>query len=238
MSRLCTSECAVETCSTTDSSVDNTWRKSETDTYSDRNSSTRSTLSELAIYTLVVETRLRDLDKEEYQDTDNDRYLVPSEKTFDNTADDLEMIAVSKLSMSPLPQKEAVRTNIQLFKQETEPMAKIWCVKSHENIFEVEIQTLGPNKSAEKRPHNKLLEKVGRNWGTRQKGSGRGWLPNLETKIYTERMKISKKMFKIVISKQGSNHCLQNERGGQGLVQIQSDINAATLSKGIFIQVT
>ena len=129
MSRLCTLEPAVETCSTTDSTVDNTSRESETDTYSERNSSTGSDLSELAIHTLVVETRARDLDKEEYQEPDNDRYLVPSEKIFDNAADDLEMIAVSKPSLSLLPQKEAVRTNLQLFKQETEPMAMIWCVK-------------------------------------------------------------------------------------------------------------
>ena len=31
--------------------------------------------------------------------------------------------------MSLLPQKEVVRTDLQPFRQETEPLAKIWCVK-------------------------------------------------------------------------------------------------------------
>ena len=31
--------------------------------------------------------------------------------------------------MSLLPQKEVVRTDLQPFKQETQPLAKIWCVK-------------------------------------------------------------------------------------------------------------
>ena len=43
-----------------------------------------------------------------YQDLDGDRYLFPIEKVFDNAADDLELIAVSKRPMSLLPQKEAV----------------------------------------------------------------------------------------------------------------------------------
>ena len=106
---------------------DNSWN-SGIDTYSDRKSSSGSELSELAIHTLLVETRARDLDREVYQDPDSDRYLVPSETVFDNAADDLEKIAVSKRSMSWLPQKEVVRTDLQPFRQETEPLAKIWCV--------------------------------------------------------------------------------------------------------------
>ena len=43
-SRSCTSESAVEICTSTDSSVDNTSRKSEIGTYSNRNSSTESEL--------------------------------------------------------------------------------------------------------------------------------------------------------------------------------------------------
>ena len=82
------------------------------DTYSDRNSSSGSELSELAIHTLLVETRARDLDREVYQDPDSDRYLIPSERVFDNAADDLETIAVSKPSISLLPQKEVVRTDL------------------------------------------------------------------------------------------------------------------------------
>ena len=79
-----------ETCSGTGSSVDDNSRNSGIDTYSDRNSSTGLELSELAIHTLLVETRARDLDREVYQDADSDRYLLRSERFFDNAADDLE----------------------------------------------------------------------------------------------------------------------------------------------------
>ena len=106
------------------------------DSYSDRNSSSRLELSELAIHTLLVETRARDLDREVYQDPDSDRYLIPNERIFDNAADDLETIAVSKRSMSLLPQKEVVRTGLQPFKQETQPLAKIWCVKMEEDTHQ------------------------------------------------------------------------------------------------------
>ena len=115
----------VEICSVVDSSVDNKSTISEVDTYSDRNLSTGSELSELAIHTLLVETRPRDLDREVYQDPENDRYLVLSERVFENAADDLETIAVSKRWINLLPQKEAVRTNLQPFRLETEPLAKI-----------------------------------------------------------------------------------------------------------------
>ena len=80
--------------SVADSSTDNNSRNSGIDTYSDRNSSSGSELSELAIHTLLVETRARDLDREVYQDPDSDRYLIPGERNFDNAADDLETIAV------------------------------------------------------------------------------------------------------------------------------------------------
>ena len=108
-------------------------RNSGIDTYSDRNSSSGSELSELAIHTLLVETRARDLDRAVYQDPDSDRYLVPGERVFDNAADDLETIAVSKRLMSLLPQKEVVRTDLQPFEQETQPLAKIWCVRMEED---------------------------------------------------------------------------------------------------------
>ena len=64
--------------SSTTSSTDDNPRNSRKDTYSDRNSSSGSELSELAIHTLLVETRARDLDREVYQDPDSDRYLIPS----------------------------------------------------------------------------------------------------------------------------------------------------------------
>ena len=115
--------------SITDSSTDDNSQNSGIDTYSDRNSSSGSELPGLAIHTLLVETRARDLNREIYQDPDSDRYLIPGERVFDNAADDLETIAVSKHSMSLLPQKEVVRTDLQPFEQETQPLAKIWCVK-------------------------------------------------------------------------------------------------------------
>ena len=122
--------------SITTSSTDDNSRNSGMDTYSDRNSSSGSELSELAIHTLLVETRARDLDREVYQDPDSDRYLIPSERVFDNASDDLETIAVSKRSISLLPQKEVVRTDLQPFKQETQPLAKIWCVKMEEDTHQ------------------------------------------------------------------------------------------------------
>ena len=119
--------------SITNSSTDDNSRNSRIDTYSDRNSSSGSELSEMAIHTLQVENRARDLDREVYQDPDSDRYLIPGERVFDNAADDLETIAVSKRSISMLPQKEVFRTDLQPFKQETQPLAKIWCVKMEED---------------------------------------------------------------------------------------------------------
>ena len=122
--------------SVADSSTDDNSRNSRIDTYSDRNSSSGSELSELAIHTLLVDTRARDLDREVYQDPDSDRYLIPSERVFDNAADDLETIAVSKRSICLLPQKEVVRTDLQPFKQETQPLAMIWCVEMEEDTHQ------------------------------------------------------------------------------------------------------
>ena len=122
-----------DTCSIADSSIDDNSRNSGIDTYSDRNSSSGSELSELAIHTLLVETRARDLDREVYQDPDSDRHLLRSKTVFDNAADDLETTAVSKRLMSFLPQKEVVRTDLQPFRQETEPLVKIRCVKMEDD---------------------------------------------------------------------------------------------------------
>ena len=122
--------------SVTDSSTDDNSRNSGMDSYSDRNSCSGSELSELAIHTLLVEARARDLDREVYQEPDSDRYLIPGERVFDNAADDLETIAVLKRSMSLRPQKEVVKTDLQPFEQETQPLAKIWCVKMEEDTHQ------------------------------------------------------------------------------------------------------
>ena len=89
MSRAHKTDPEEENCSVTGSSVDDVSRNSGNDTYSDRNSSTGSELSEIAIHVLLKETRARDLDREVYQDPDSDRYLVLSKTVFDNAADDL-----------------------------------------------------------------------------------------------------------------------------------------------------
>ena len=83
-----------------------------------------------------METRARDLDREVYQDPDSDRFLIPNERVFGNAADDLETIAVSKRSISLWPQKEVVRTDLQPFKQETQQLAKISCVKMEEDTHQ------------------------------------------------------------------------------------------------------
>ena len=64
------------------SSVDDNSRNSGIYTYSDRSSSTGSELSELAIPTLLVETRARDLDREVYQDPESDRYMHPAKQSL------------------------------------------------------------------------------------------------------------------------------------------------------------
>ena len=124
------------TCSIADSSMNHNSRNSGIDTYSDRNSSSGSELSELAIHAQLVETRAGNLDREIYQDPDSDRYVIPGGRVFDNAADDLETIAVSKRSISLLPKKEVVRTNIQPFEQKTQPLAKIWCAKMEEDTHQ------------------------------------------------------------------------------------------------------
>ena len=124
------------TCSIASSSMDDNSQNSGFDTYSDKNSSSGSKLSELAIHTLLVETRARDLDRDVHQDPDSDRYLIPGERVFDNTANDLETIAVLKRPINLLPQKEVVRTDLQPFEQETQPLAKIWCVKMQEDTHQ------------------------------------------------------------------------------------------------------
>ncbi|XP_063717776.1 uncharacterized protein LOC134844885 [Symsagittifera roscoffensis] len=93
MSRTHRTDPGEGTGSVADSSIDDSSRNSRIDTYSDRNSSSGSELSELAIHTLLVETQARDLDRELYQDPDSDRHLIPGERVFDNAAADLETIA-------------------------------------------------------------------------------------------------------------------------------------------------
>ena len=64
MSRTHRTDPGEGTGSIADSSIDDNSRNSGIDTYSERNSSSGLELSELAIHTLLVETRARDLDRE------------------------------------------------------------------------------------------------------------------------------------------------------------------------------
>ena len=81
MSRANKADPEEETCSVADSSIDDNRNNSGIDLYSDMNSSTGSELSEIAIQTLLVETRARDLDREVYQHPDSDRYLVSAKQS-------------------------------------------------------------------------------------------------------------------------------------------------------------
>ena len=76
------------------------------------------------MHTLLVENRARELNREVYQNPDSYRSLFSSEKVLDNAADDLEMIAVSKRSMRLLPQKEAVRIDLEPCKKVDQALGK------------------------------------------------------------------------------------------------------------------
>ena len=129
-------------CSIADSPIDDNSRNTGINTYSDRNWSSGSELSELAIHTLLVETRARDLDREVDQDPDSDCYLIPGERVFDNAADDLETIAVSKRSISFFATKrgkEVARTDPQPFRPGTQPLAKTWIVKMDDDTHQPNV---------------------------------------------------------------------------------------------------
>ena len=212
--------------SITDSSIDDSSKNSSIDSYSSRNSSTGSELSELAIHTLLVVTRARDLDREGYQDPDSDRYLIPSERVFDNAADELETIAVSKRSISLLPQKEVVRTDVQPFKQETQPLAKIWCVKMEEDSHQpnemncemrfmktyLKARYILSNLLRAQRNDRMTSEKVDRIWRTRQRRPGRRQLPYPETILHAEGGEI--------IFEQGRGCGLHEKRRRQSSIQV------------------
>ena len=78
----------------------------------------------------------RDFHRKWYQDPDSDRYLFTSEKVFDNLAEDLEIVAVSKRSMILIPQKQAVRIDLEPFEQETKPLEKFWFVKTEDDAHQ------------------------------------------------------------------------------------------------------
>ena len=65
--------------------------------------------SKITIHSLLVEWNQRGLDREIHQDPDRDRYTSDEQGTV---ADELELIAVSKLPTILLPHATVVRTNL------------------------------------------------------------------------------------------------------------------------------
>ena len=237
------SDLEERTCSIADSSMDDNSRNSGIDTYSDRNSSSGSELSELAIHALLVETRARNLDREVYQDPDSDRHLIPGEKVFDNAADDLETIAVSKHSISLLPQKEVVRAHLQPFEEETQPLAKIWCVKMEEDTHqpnELNSQMRAMKKYLKARYRLSDLLRGQRN--DRMTSNLKRWIENgapdkgdLEEDSYRIlRQYFMQKEGRFYLNKDGIVACKRRE---EKRTKIQCDSVAATLSDRIFVQV-
>ena len=89
----------------------------------------KSNVSEIAIYSLLVEWKERVIDREMHQGPDRDRYTSEEEGTeVDNAADELELIAVSKHPTRLLPHATVIRTNLEPSLQEATPLKKILCV--------------------------------------------------------------------------------------------------------------
>ena len=101
-----------------------------------------SDVSEIAIYSLLVNWKQRGLDREMHQDPHRDRYTSDEECTVvDNTADEVELIAVSKRPTRLLPRGTVVRTNLDPSVQEATPLKKIWCVKLMDDAHAPEIMS-------------------------------------------------------------------------------------------------
>ena len=97
-------------------------------------------VSEIAIHSLLVEWKQRWLDREVHQDPDRDRYTSDEEGTVvDNTADELELIAVPKRPTRLLPHGTVVFTNLEPYVQEATPLKKKWCVKLMDDAHAPEI---------------------------------------------------------------------------------------------------
>ena len=101
-----------------------------------------SDMSEIAIYSLLVDWKQRGLEREMHRDPDRDRYTSDEEGTVvDNAADELELIAVSKRPTRLLPHGTVVRTNLEPSVQEATPLKKIWCVKLMDDAHAPEIMS-------------------------------------------------------------------------------------------------
>ena len=77
-----------------------------------------------------------------HQDPDRDRYTSDEEGTVvDNAANELELIAVSKLLTRLLPHGTVVRTNLEPSVQEATPLKKTWCAKLMDDAHAPEIMS-------------------------------------------------------------------------------------------------
>ena len=121
----------VESTGSSDDSRTQSWENtSETTSNSD--------VSEIAIHSLLVEWKQREL--EMHQDPDRDRYISDEEGTVvDNAADELELRAASKRPTRLLPHATVVRTNLEPSVQEATPLKKIWCVNLMDDAHAPEI---------------------------------------------------------------------------------------------------
>ena len=225
MSRTHRTDPGEVTGSLADSSIDDNSRNSGIDTYSDRNLSSGSELSELA---LLVETRARDLDREKYQDPASDRYLIPGERVFDNASDDLETIAVSKRSISLLPQKEVVRTDLQPFERETQLLAKIWCVKMVEDTHQFnELNSQMKVMKTYLKVRYRLSDLIREQRNDRMTSNMKRWIENdapVERRSGGRQLSHSERIFhaerRKVLSEQGRDCGLQEKRRRQSSVQV------------------
>ena len=72
-----------------------------------------SDASEIAIFSLLVESKQRGLDREMHQDSDRDSYTSDEEDTeVDLAADEFELIALSKRPTRLNPHATVIRTNL------------------------------------------------------------------------------------------------------------------------------
>ena len=189
-----------------------------------------------------METRARHLERELYQDPDSDCYLFPSEKAFDNATDDLEMIAVSKRSMSLLMQKEAVRNDLEPFKQETKPLAKIWYVNMEDDAHQpIELNSHHRVMKTFFKARYRLSDLLREQKVDRMISSLKKWIKNgapdkgdLEEDNYRilRRYYLLKKKGRFYVNKHGIVTCRRREEDN---IMIQRDSSAATLPNGTFI---
>ena len=75
-----------------------------------------------------------------HQDSDRDSYTSDEESTaVENSADELELIAVTKRATRLIMHATIIRTNLEPLEQEATPSKMIWCVKLLDDAHAQEI---------------------------------------------------------------------------------------------------